>query len=116
MFDETLFHRVAIEAGDGAEATGDGCPRPSLPLQITAEGLNVGAARTEQREVMFCAPCGELTQVQCVCLSGQAGVAGQEAGECDALGAGEERVVVHDGGGAGLELHGGASFEVGGPS
>ena len=60
---------------------------------------------------MFCAPGGELTQVERVRLSGQTRVAGQEADQCQTLGAGDERVVVLDGGGDVLELDGGASFD-----
>src|SRR5205809_7422237 len=63
--------------------------------------------RTEQCEVVFCAPGGELTQVQRIRLSGQTRVAGEEANQCQTLGAGEERVVVLDGGGHVLGVHGG---------
>jgi hypothetical protein len=44
----------------------------------------------EQADVMLLAPAGELPQIQCVRLAGQAGVAGQEPSQGELLGLGEQ--------------------------
>ena len=69
---------------------------PAGGLEVSGKALDVASARTEQQDVVFCAPGDELTQVEGVGLAGQAGVARQESGQGKALGAGEERVVALD--------------------
>ncbi len=69
--DETFFLGVAVEAGHGAEPTGDGRCRPPLGLELSAEGLDVAAADLEQPEVTVLAEGDELAQVQGVGVAGQ---------------------------------------------
>jgi hypothetical protein len=76
--DETLLLGGAIEAGHGAQPSGDGGPRPAQGLEVAGEALDVGASRTEHREVMFGAPGDVLPQVEGVGIAGEAAVAGQE--------------------------------------
>ena len=54
--------------------------RPSV-LEVTAEQLDVGPARTEQRDRTICAPLHVLPQIERVGLSGQAAVASEEPDE-----------------------------------
>src|SRR5262245_24797239 len=47
MIKEFLFDGVLVEPGDGAQPPGDGGPGPAPGLQLTGEGLDVGAADGE---------------------------------------------------------------------
>jgi len=78
VIDEFLFDRVLVEPGDGAQPPGDGCPGPASGLQLTGEGLDIGAADGEQGQGAGPTLGGELAQVECVGLACQAAVAGQE--------------------------------------
>jgi hypothetical protein len=81
--------RVLVEPRDGGQPPGDGGACAAPGLQVTGEGLDVGAADGEQGNGAGPAPGGELAQVECVGLAGQAAVSGQESGEGESLGVGE---------------------------
>jgi hypothetical protein len=81
VIEEFLFDRVPVEPADSAQAPGDGSAGPAPRFQVTGEGLDVGAADGEQVQGAGSAPGGELAQVECVGLAGQAAVSGQEPGE-----------------------------------
>ena len=51
--------------------------RPSA-LEVATERLDVGAARTEQRDVAFGAPGDVLAEIQRVRVAGQAAITSQE--------------------------------------
>jgi hypothetical protein len=51
--DQSFFFGVAVEARDRAQSPRDGRPRPTLCLQVPAEGFDVSTARTEQPDPMF---------------------------------------------------------------
>ena len=58
-------------------------------FEFPGEAFDLGAADSEQAQGAGAAPGGELAQVQCVGLAGQAAVSGQEPGEGDPFGVGE---------------------------
>src|ERR1035441_6314670 len=89
VIEEFFFDRVPVEAGHGAQPAGDGGPGAAAGFQVAGEAFDVGAAGTEQAQVMLLAPAGVLAQVQLISLAGQAAVSGQESGERQPLGIGE---------------------------
>ena len=80
MIQEFFLDGVPVEAGDGAQAAGDGGAGPASGLQVPGEALDVGTARLEQVQVALLAPARILAQIQLISLAGQAAVAGQEPG------------------------------------
>jgi hypothetical protein len=64
-------------------------PGSATGFQVTGEALDARAAGLEQADVTLLASAGELAQVQCVRLAGQAGVTGQEPSQGEPLGLGE---------------------------
>ena len=76
---QALLFGVAVEAGDGAEATGDGGPSPAGRFERSGEHLDVDPGDGEEGKVSLRAPAGELPQVEGVGLAGQTPIAGQEA-------------------------------------
>jgi hypothetical protein len=76
--DEAFLFGVAVEADHGAEPAGDRGPGPTQGLDVAGEALDVGATRTEHRQVVFGAPGHVLAQIQRVGVAGEAAVAGQE--------------------------------------
>ena len=60
MIDELFFDGVLIEPGDGAQPPGDSRAGPTPGLQLTSEGLDVGAADGEQGLGAGAAPGREL--------------------------------------------------------
>jgi hypothetical protein len=100
VLEEFLFDGVLVEPGDGAQPPGHGGPGPAPGFQVAGEAFDVGAADREQRQGTGAALGGELTQIQCVSLSCQAAVPGQEPGEREPFGItecwldGDEAVVV----------------------
>ena len=82
-------HYVPVEPGDGAQPPGDRGPRSPSCFQVPGEAFDIGAADREQVQGGGTAPGGELTQVQCAGVAGQAAVAGQEPGEGEPFGVGE---------------------------
>ena len=91
---ELFLDGVPVEPGDGGQPPGDGGAGATHRFELSGEGLDVGAADGEQREVAGAAPAGELAQVQHVGFTGQAAVPGQEPGEGDPLGIGEDGWIV----------------------
>jgi hypothetical protein len=89
VLEEFLFDGVLIEPGDGAQPPGDGSTATAARFQVASEAFDVGAADGEQVQGAGAAPGGELTQIQRVCLAGQAAVPGQEAGEREPFGVAE---------------------------
>ena len=71
---------ILVEPRDGAQPSGDGGPCSSSGFEVSGEALDVRTTHLEQAHMVLLAPAGELAQVQCVGLTGQAGVAGQESG------------------------------------
>lgn len=69
---------VAVEARDRAQSSGHRCPGSTESLEVTAEALDVGAARTEQHDPMFCTPADVLAQIQLVRFPRQTAIARQE--------------------------------------
>jgi hypothetical protein len=78
VLDELFLDRVLVEPGDGAQPAGDGGAGPAAVFQITGEPFDAGPPHREQRYRAVSAPGGELAQVQCVRLPGQAAVPGEE--------------------------------------
>jgi hypothetical protein len=64
VIQEFFFDCVLVEPGDGAQPPGDGRAGPALGLQLTSEGLDVGAADGEQGQGPGAAPRRELAQVK----------------------------------------------------
>jgi hypothetical protein len=58
--DEAFLFGVAVEAGDGAQPSGDGGRRPPSSLELPSESLDVASANLEQTEV---APVAEDPRV-----------------------------------------------------
>jgi hypothetical protein len=86
VIQEFLLDGVAVEPGDGAQPAGDRGAGPALGLQVAGEAFDVGAADGEQGQGAGPAPGGELAQVECVGLAGQAAVSGQVPGEGEPFG------------------------------
>jgi hypothetical protein len=78
-------------------------------LQVAGEGLDIAAADGKQGEGAGPAPGGELAQVECVGLAGQAAVPGQEPGEREPLGVGEDGLDRGERGGMGRQWSSGTS-------
>jgi hypothetical protein len=91
MLDELFLDRVFAEPGDGAQPAGDGGAGPAAVFQITGEPFDAGPPHREQRYRAVSAPGGELAQVQCVRLPGQAAVPGEEPGQGETFGIGEDK-------------------------
>ena len=83
---------VAVEAGHRAQATGDGCPRPSTGLEVAGEALDVGPPRCAQANLVLLAPADELAQVQGIGVASQASVAREERSERVLLDVGEHGI------------------------
>jgi hypothetical protein len=81
VLEELFLNGVAVEPGDGTQPPGDGSAGAATCFQVAGEGLDVGAADGEQARGAGPAPGGELAQIQCVGLAGQAAIPGQEPGE-----------------------------------
>jgi hypothetical protein len=62
--DQAFLFGVAVEAGHGAQAAGDGGPGPAERLEVAGEALDVSSTRTEHRHVVFGAPGDVLAQVE----------------------------------------------------
>jgi len=58
VVEEFFLDRVAVEPGDGAQPAGDGGPGAAAGFQVAGEAFNVGAAGTEELQVMLLAPAG----------------------------------------------------------
>jgi hypothetical protein len=67
--DQAFLPGVAIEAGDGAESTGDRGPRSAQGLEVAGNALDVGATRPEHRHPVIGAPGDVLAQVEGVCVA-----------------------------------------------
>src|SRR5215470_1918568 len=79
---------------------------PAPGLQVTSEGLDAGAADGEQGQGAGAAPGRrELAQVECVGLSCEAAVPGQEPGEGEPFGVSEDRLDRGERGGWGGSDH-----------
>ena len=89
MLEELFFNHVLVKPGDGAQPPGDGRAGPAPGFEFPGEAFDVGAADGEQRQGTGAAPGGELAQVECVRLAGQAAVPGQEPGKGEPFGIGE---------------------------
>jgi hypothetical protein len=89
MIQEFFLDGVLVEPGDGGQPPGDGGAGPAPGFQLPGEGFDAGAADGEQGQRAGAAPGGELAQVECVGLAGQATVPGQEPGEGEPFGIGE---------------------------
>jgi hypothetical protein len=89
MVGEFFLDGVPVEPGDGAQAAGDGGPGPAAGFHIPGEALEVGPPDLEQPQVTLLAPGRVLAQVQRVSLTGQAGIASQEPGQCQSFLVGE---------------------------
>jgi hypothetical protein len=89
MLQELFFDRVLVEPGDGAQPPGDGRAGPALEFKFPGEAFDVGAPDGEQGQGAGAAPGGELAQVECVGLAGQASVSRQEPGEGEPFGISE---------------------------
>jgi hypothetical protein len=107
--DHAFLFGVPVEAGDGAQPPGDRCTRFAERLEVPTEGLDVGAARTEQPHAPFRAPGDVLAQIQRVRLTGQAAIASQEADERKLLFRAEQTGTHRNRGRDGLGLHVGTS-------
>jgi hypothetical protein len=93
--DEAFMLGVPIETSDRTQTPSKCCPRPAPSLQLTAEPLDVRAARTKQRDLMFGAPLHPLAQIELVGLTGQAAVPSEETEQGFLLDAPEERLAPH---------------------
>jgi len=77
MLQELFLDRVLVGPGDGAQPPGDGRAGPAAGFEFPGEAFDAGAADGEQGQGAGAAPGGELAQVECVRLAGQASVSGQ---------------------------------------
>jgi hypothetical protein len=89
MLEELFLDRVFVEPGDGAQPPGNSRAGPAADFEFPGKAFDVGAADGEQGQGVGAAPGGELAQVECVRLAGQAAVPGQEPGEGEPFGVGE---------------------------
>jgi len=89
MLQEFFLDRVLVEPGDGAQPPRHRGTCPALDFEFPSEAFDVGAAGGEQVQEAGAVPGGELAQVECVGLAGQAAVAGQVPGEGEPFGIGE---------------------------
>jgi len=105
VIQEFLFDRVAVEPRDGAQPAGDRGPSAAAGFQVAGKALDVGAAGTEQPQVVLLAPAGVLAQVQLIGVAGQAAVPGQVSGEGQPLGVSEYRRSRDQRGGGGRGGH-----------
>ena len=105
MVQELFFDSVFAEAGDGGQPAGDGGAGTSSGFQLPGEAFDVGAVDGEQGQGTGAAPAGELAQVQCIGVAGQATVPGQEPGEGEPFGVGEGRLDGSQGSGWGGSGH-----------
>jgi hypothetical protein len=92
VIQQLLLDGVHAGPGDRAQPAGDGRAGPPAALEVAGEAFDVGPAGVEQPDVMLVAPGGVLAQVQRAGLAGQAGTAGQEAGESEPIGVAERRL------------------------
>ena len=97
VVDQALFFGVAVEAGHGAQPSGDGGGRSSSSFEVAPEGLDVAAADLEKAQVALVAEGDELAQVQGVGVAGEAPVAAEEPGQCYMFRIDQTRVVDDDG-------------------
>jgi hypothetical protein len=74
VLEEVFLDGVLVEPGDSAQPPGDGGSGPALGFQVPGKAFDVGAANGEQVQRPAAAPAGELAQVECVGLAGQAAV------------------------------------------
>ena len=78
MGDEAFLLGVAVEAGHGAQPSGDGGRGPTPSLELSSEGLDIAPADLEQPQMALIAESHELTQVQRVGISGETPIAAEE--------------------------------------
>jgi hypothetical protein len=90
VVEELFLHGVLVEPGDRAQPPGHGSAGTAAGFEFAGEGLDVSSPNRKLRHRPGAAPAGELAQVECVSLPGQAAVPGQVAGEREPLGLGEE--------------------------
>jgi hypothetical protein len=95
--DEPFFFGVAVEARNRAQPPRDRRPRSTESLEMPAKRFDVGAARTEQANLVLGAPGDVLTQIERVRLADESAVAGQEADQRGLLLRTEQRVAYRDG-------------------
>src|SRR5262245_57297042 len=107
--DEAFFFGLAVEAGNRAQPPRDRRPRSTESLEMPAKRFDVGAARTEQANLVLGAPGDVLTQIKRVGLAGESAVAGQEADQRGLLLRAEQRVAYRDGRRESCCLHTGTS-------
>ena len=98
MREQAFLLGVAVEAGDGAQAAGNGCPRSAPGLELSSVGLDVRSSYVEQVQLVCLAEGDELPQVECVGVPREAAVAAEEPGEREVFGIRTVRVVEDDGG------------------
>src|SRR5712692_8496311 len=105
VIQEFFFDCVLVEPGNGAKAAGDSRTGPAVSFEFPGEAFDVCAADREQRQGTAAAPAGELAQVQCVGLAGQAAVPGQVSGEGEPFGISEGGLDRGERGGCGGSGH-----------
>ena len=64
MGDEAFFFGVSVEAGHGAQPSGDGGRGPTPSFELTSEALDVAPADLEQPEVALIAEGDDLARIQ----------------------------------------------------
>jgi hypothetical protein len=70
MLEQFLLDGVPVEPSNRGQPPANGGTGPSSCLQVPGEALDVGAAGTEQPQMLQMAPARELAQVQLVRVTG----------------------------------------------
>jgi hypothetical protein len=76
VLDQAFLFCVAVEPDDGAQPAGDGGACLAAILDVTGEAFDVGPADVEQAPIVLPASGRELTEIQCVGVTGEPPVAG----------------------------------------
>lgn len=64
VVEQAFFLGVAVEAGDGAEATGDGGPGAAAGFKVSGEALDVNTAYGKESQTAIDTPGDELAKIQ----------------------------------------------------
>ena len=98
MLDHPFFFGVAVETDDRAQPASDRGVSLAAVFEIVSRAFDVDPPDVEQLLVVLPAPDPELAQIQCVRLTGEAAVIGEESERRRLLEFGEHRLIPLDGG------------------
>jgi len=78
VVEQLFLHGVPIEAGNGADPSGDCCPRSAPGFHVPAEAFDISRPRLERAQTVLLTPRHVLAQIQRIRVAGQTAVAGEE--------------------------------------